>query len=60
MKKTWLNDKLKLRVKEIFEPRYGRELNDDEVVEIANNLVCFVEDYLKFEWRLQHGKPADR
>lgn len=49
---TWLNEDLKEKIKNHFEPKYGRKLSSDEVVTIANNLTSFVEIYSKFKWRL--------
>lgn len=40
---TWLTPQLKKQLRLIFEPRYGRSLEDGEVVEIANNLADFME-----------------
>lgn len=39
----WLDESLKEKVRKVFESRYGRPLSDSEVVEIANNLVGYVE-----------------
>jgi len=47
---------LKSEVRSLFESRYKRKLTDDEVVEIANNLVNFLEAYLKFRWRAKYEK----
>ncbi len=44
---TWLTPELFDKVKTIFEPRYGYLLNDNEVYEIANNLVLVLELILK-------------
>lgn len=46
----WLTPLLKAEVKKLFEPRYGRSLSDVEVIEIANNLVVFVEVYAKCKY----------
>lgn len=44
----WLNENLKMEIKKVFEPRYGRELIDSEVSEVALNLVNYVEAKTKF------------
>lgn len=51
----WLTPNLKLRVRNAFEPRYRRELSDDEVASIANSLVSFVEVYAQTKWREKYG-----
>jgi len=48
----WLNEKLKIRVREVFEKDYKRKLTDNEVETIAMNLTDFIEAYTKF--RLRH------
>ena len=48
---TWLTERLKQEIRNTFEPRYKRELSDDEVVEIATNLVTFTEHVVKFSKR---------
>lgn len=49
----WLTSELKDEVRKVFEPRYKRELSDDEVTEIANSLAKFTEGYLKFKYSQQ-------
>ncbi len=46
MIKHWLSDDLRLRIRKVFEPRYGRQLTDDQVEEIAENLVGFTQTAL--------------
>lgn len=53
---NWLNEKLRLKVKQVFEPRYKRLLSDCEVEEIAYNLVSFVENVSKFRCDNQYEK----
>jgi len=48
---NWLNARLKQDVRNTFEPRYGRELLDSEVIEIAESLASAVEIYTKFKQR---------
>jgi hypothetical protein len=39
----WLTHKLRLKIRNTFEPRYGRELTQNEVTEIAQSLVYTFE-----------------
>lgn len=39
----WLSPALQNKTKELFEARYGRTLSPDEVIEIASNLLRFME-----------------
>lgn len=48
---TKLDGNLLKKVKEIFEPKYGREISETEAIQIANNLADFIEMYMKFKWR---------
>ncbi len=54
MEIKWLNEDLKKEVRDVFEPKYKRELSDKEVVQIALNLVSYMEHYTKFIWRMKH------
>lgn len=54
---SWLNGDLKKKVRKVFEPRYKRPLTDNEVVNIATNLVALMETFAKFKWR-QYGQTA--
>lgn len=54
--KDWLNDSLKVEVREIFEPKYDKELSDAEVIEIANNLVSGIEAICKLKQNQIYGK----
>ncbi len=40
---AWLNPYHALRVKEVFEKKYKKRLSDEEVTEIAKNLVGMME-----------------
>lgn len=51
---SWLNEDLKVEIKRVFEPRYGRELTDVEIKEITENLTGAVESILKFKWRNEY------
>lgn len=48
---TWLTEELKTDIRKVFEPRYKRELSNEEVIEIANNLVKFTGHIVKFTER---------
>jgi len=39
-------------VREVFEPRYGRRLSDDEVFEISRNLLAYAKWLIKVGGRL--------
>jgi len=52
---NWLNEDLKKRVRDTFEPRYDRPLTNSEIIIIAENLTLFVEHFLKFKRRLNYG-----
>jgi hypothetical protein len=54
MELNWLNSGLKQKVKEIFEPRYKRNLTDKEVEEIAENLTSYMETIIKFKLRYEN------
>lgn len=51
----WLTKELKSDVKKVFVPRYKRELSDEEITEIASNLVEFTEHVVKFVGRRKDG-----
>lgn len=55
---SWLNNKLKLRIREVFEPRYGRVLGDNEVRDIAVNLVSLMEKYAVHIWNYKAGQAC--
>lgn len=48
MNGEWLDENLKMEIKKVFEPRYGRKLLDQEIYEVAVNLVSYVEAKTKF------------
>lgn len=54
-----LSTELMREVRGVFEPRYMRTLSDDEVVEIADNLIAFMESTLKFRWRQINEKKSN-
>lgn len=49
MENRWLTKDLQSEIRITFEPRYGRSLSESEVVQIASNLVSYVEHYSKFK-----------
>lgn len=53
-----LNKHLKDKVRKVFEPKYKRKLAEEEVKDIANNLVMFMENYTKFRWSKYGNQPA--
>ena len=44
-----LSAELTGEIREVFEPRYRRQLSNEEVEKIADNLANFVESFLKFK-----------
>jgi len=46
-------ESLNKRVREVFEPRYGRKLSDEEVHKIRTNLRTFAEALFAIAKRLQ-------
>jgi len=47
MNMNWLSEELKKKIRKVFESRYKRNLTEEEVAEIADSLVGFVEVYVK-------------
>ena len=47
----WLNNKLKQEIRQVFEPRYKRNLSEKEVLELAKNLANLTEIFSKFKYR---------
>ncbi len=43
----WLSSELIVKVRGVFESRYDSELSEDEIYEIASNLVCTLESVLR-------------
>lgn len=52
----WLTDELKENIRNVFEPKYNKGLLDSEVLEVANNLVSYMENVSKFKWRLKNAE----
>lgn len=52
---NWLDENLKKEVRKVFEPKYKRKLTEEEVKDIANNLVMLVENSARFRWS-KYGK----
>ncbi len=53
MKKETENE-INAHVRSVFEPRYGRELSDEEVYEIRHNLRSFAEGIVQIAERLHN------
>lgn len=51
---NWLNENLKQKIKNLFEPRYKRILTEREVEEIAENLTGYMETIIKFKLRYEN------
>jgi len=52
---VWVDKRLKQAIKKVFEPRYRRQLKEDEVLMIAESLTNLMESYLRYKWRLTYG-----
>lgn len=46
----WLTKDLKQEIRQTFEPRYKRELTDEEVIDLAQNLVGLVETFTQYKY----------
>jgi hypothetical protein len=55
---AWLTTDLKNEIKLVFEPKYRRQLNEAEVIEIAENLTGFMETIIK--WKMKHEQATTR
>ena len=53
---NWLNENLKQKIKDLFEPRYKRILTEREIEEIAENLTGYMETIIKFKLRYKNEK----
>lgn len=53
---NYLTDDLKSQVKQVFEPRYKRRLNDDEISDLAISLTDLVEAYCRTRLKERYGK----
>lgn len=51
MEINWLSNELKNKVRKVFKPDYKRQLLNEEIIVIANNLTDFMEAYIKFKLR---------
>ena len=47
------------RIREIYEPRYGRSLSDEEVHEIRTNLRAFAEAIVAIAKESHRGEKRD-
>lgn len=59
MRLSWLSDKLKERIRSVFEPRYFRKLTEEEVQTIADNLTGVMETYVRFKLRKIYENKKD-
>lgn len=50
----WLDEDLKQKINTVFEPRYGRPLSEQELLEIAVNLSDVIEEIVKVKWKKQY------
>ncbi len=55
LKKTdtpkWLSENLKKQVRNVFEPRYKRNLSEAEIITIALELTQFLEHFYQYKRR---------
>lgn len=54
----WIDEELRKKVREVFEPRYKRGLSEAEVLEIAENLTGAMKAILRFKWRKTYENAA--
>lgn len=52
----WLTPELKNEIKFVFEPKYGRQISEDEVITIAENLTGYMETIIK--WKMKHEQAG--
>jgi hypothetical protein len=50
----WVSADLQKEIRRVFEPRYKREIFDQEVIEIAENLTGVVEQILRLKWKQKY------
>lgn|GEM_PF-5276172 len=53
---NWLTTELRFRLKRVFESRYGRELTESEVEEIAENLVSLTQNVIEMQRKYVYEK----
>ena len=51
---NWLNENLKQKIKNLFEPRYKRILTAREIEEIAENLTSYMKTIIKFKLKYEN------
>lgn len=49
IKNLWLSDDLKMKIRTVFQQKYKKELTDEEIIGIADNLTYFMETYFTFK-----------
>jgi hypothetical protein len=52
----WLTSDLRNEIKFVFEPKYGHQLNEVDVVAIAENLTGYMETIIK--WNMKYEKAG--
>lgn len=53
---TWLTSDLKSEIRLLFEPKYGRRIDDAEVAKLATNLTEYMETVIK--WNMKYEQTA--
>lgn len=56
---SWLTPELRDKYQKVFSPKFGRQLSQEEITEIACNLADFTELYLKFSWKAKTGGQVE-
>lgn len=54
---SWLTPELRDKYQKVFSPKFGRQLSQEEITEIACNLADFAELYFKHKWRNKKDDP---
>ncbi len=52
----WLTQELRQKLRKVFKPRYGRELAESEVEDIAENLVSFTQNVVEMYKKYRYEK----
>lgn len=55
MNNIWLGSELKEKIRKVFELRYKKELSEEEILDIANNLISYMEHLMKFMGNKKYG-----
>ena len=54
---SWLTPELRDKYQKVFSPKFGHQLSQEEITEIACNLADFAELFLKHKWRSKNDDP---